>query len=91
MGGGGILALPWLVDSYALHIASMIAVFIVAAVGMNILVGLAGLVSLGHAGFFAIGAYTSAMLATQASITFWLSSLAGLALAAATGAVLPVH
>ena len=55
---------------------------------MNILVGYTGLVSLGHAGLFAIGAYTSALLSTRAGVTFWLASLAGMLLAAIAGAIL---
>jgi ABC-type branched-subunit amino acid transport system ATPase component/ABC-type branched-subunit amino acid transport system permease subunit len=40
-------------------------------VGLNILIGLSGQISIGHAGFFAIGAYTSALLTTEANWSFW--------------------
>ena len=83
-----LLAVPGLVDSYHLHVLSVICIFVVVAVGMNILVGYTGLVSLGHAGLFAIGAYTSALLSTRAGISFWPASLAGMLLAAIAGAML---
>jgi len=83
-----LLAFPWLTDNYFIHIASLIGVFMVVAVGMNILVGMTGLVSLGHAGLFALGAYASALLSTRLGVSFWLSAPAGIVLAAAVGAIL---
>jgi ABC-type branched-subunit amino acid transport system ATPase component/ABC-type branched-subunit amino acid transport system permease subunit len=82
------LALPWWAANYYLHIFGLIGVFVVVAVGMNILIGFTGLVSLGHAGLFAIGAYTSALLSTRAGLTFWLSAVAGAVAASLAGAVL---
>ena len=83
-----LAAFPWWSDNYLIHIASLIGVFIVVAVGMNILVGMTGLVSLGHAGLFAVGAYTSALLGTRLEVSFWLSAIAAMAITAAVGAVL---
>ncbi len=65
--GGAVLvvliALPlWVRDAYYVNIASQILLFAVFALALNILVGYAGLVSLGHAGLFAIAAYTAALL-----------------------------
>ena len=88
VGIAGLAAFPWWANNYYVHIVAIISVFIVVAVGMNILVGMAGLVSLGHAGLFALGAYTSALLGTRLGIDFWSSALAGIAVAAAVGAVL---
>ena len=87
----GILALaafPWLTNNYFIHIAALIGVFTVVAVGMNILVGMTGLVSLGHAGLFAVGAYTSALLGTRLEVSFWLSAAAALVVTGAVGSVL---
>jgi ABC-type branched-subunit amino acid transport system ATPase component/ABC-type branched-subunit amino acid transport system permease subunit len=87
----GILALavfPWLSNNYFTHIAAVIGVFMIVAVGMNILVGMTGLVSLGHAGLFAIGAYTSALLGTHLGVSFWLSAVAAIVVTSAVGAVL---
>ena len=45
----------------------------IATFGLNILVGWTGQISLGHAGLFAIGAYTSALASTRLGLPFWLS------------------
>ena len=83
-----LAAFPWLTNNYFIHIASLIGVFTIVAVGMNILVGMTGLVSLGHAGLFAVGAYTSAMLGTRLDVSFWLSAAAAVAVTGAVGSVL---
>ena len=62
--------------------------FTIVAVGMNILVGMTGLVSLGHAGLFAVGAYTSALLGTRLDVSFWLSAGAAIVVTGAVGSVL---
>lgn len=61
------VALPY-VDSraYTLRIATDALIFVMLAVGLNVVVGYCGLLDLGYAAFFAIGAYTSGMLATKA-------------------------
>jgi branched-chain amino acid transport system permease protein len=51
----------------------------IGALGLNLLTGVTGLISVGHAGFLGVGAFTSALLATRAGVPFWLSvPLAGL-------------
>jgi branched-chain amino acid transport system permease protein len=60
------------------------------AVGLNITVGLTGLLDLGYAGFYGIGAYTYALLSTQAGLSFWLGVPFGGAVAAFFGLVLGV-
>lgn len=58
-----LLTLPlWLSNAYYINVASQILLFAVFAVALNVLVGYAGLVSLGHAGLFAISGYTAALL-----------------------------
>ena len=83
-----LAAFPWLTNNYFIHIAALIGIYTIVAVGMNILVGLTGLVSLGHAGLFAVGAYTSALLGTRLEVAFWLSAIAAIVVTAAIGAVL---
>jgi len=51
----------------------LIFINIIAAVGLNILAGFTGLISLGHAAFMAIGAYTSAILTVTLGVPFWLA------------------
>ena len=57
------LALPNFVDNYIIYIMARLFVCVLVALGLNLLTGYAGQVSLGHAAFFAIGAYTAAVLA----------------------------
>jgi ABC-type branched-subunit amino acid transport system ATPase component/ABC-type branched-subunit amino acid transport system permease subunit len=55
-------ALPLLLASnYYLFLATLVAIYAIVAVGLNVLIGYLGQISLGHAGFFALGAYTAAM------------------------------
>jgi len=52
----------WIGNSYYTNIAAQILLYAVFALGLNVLVGYAGLVSLGHAGLFGIAAYTGARI-----------------------------
>ena len=81
-----LLLLPVLTagNTYLHYIASMTAVWGIAALGLNLLIGVAGQISLGHAGFMAIGAYTTALLATKAGAN---SVIALLGAAVVTGAI----
>jgi branched-chain amino acid transport system ATP-binding protein len=66
-------------DGYAPFILALVAITVVVGVGLNILLGLSGQVSLGHVGFYAIGAYTVAIL-TLKGVNFWIAfPLAGVA------------
>jgi ABC-type branched-subunit amino acid transport system ATPase component/ABC-type branched-subunit amino acid transport system permease subunit len=72
---------------YAPFVLAMVAVTAIVGVGLNILVGLTGQISLGHVGFYAIGAYTVAIL-TLNGASFWIAlPLAGL-IAGAIGLLL---
>ena len=53
-------------SAYVTTIATMITIQAIAVCGLNVIVGYAGQISLGHAAFFGIGAYTAALLATKA-------------------------
>ncbi|MCF8041365.1 MAG: branched-chain amino acid ABC transporter permease [Desulfarculaceae bacterium] len=67
-----IAAFPFMVGPYLLYMANLTGVAIIAAVGLNILTGAAGQISLGHAAFVGIGAYTSAILTTKLGLPFLL-------------------
>jgi len=67
---GSLAVLPFFVGNYALYILCLIAINCIVAVGLNILVGYTGQISLGHAGFFAIGAYTCVLLMVKGGIPF---------------------
>ena len=63
--GLALLALPRVADNYVLYVMTRLFVYVLVALGLNLLTGYAGQVSLGHAAFFAIGAYTAAVLAER--------------------------
>ena len=89
--GGWLLAaaaltLPlWLSSAYHLHVAIMAGIFGVLALSLNLLLGFTGQLSLGHAAFFGIGAYTSALLTLKLEWSFWPALAAAVALAGAAG------
>ena len=53
-----VVAAPYLVSAYWLHVLNDIGIAVIGAIGLNILVGYTGQISLGQAGFLAVGAYT---------------------------------
>ncbi len=61
---------PLYLDNYWLSVGNMIGITLIAAVGLNILVGYCGQLSIGHAGFIAVGAYTSAILTHRFEMPF---------------------
>jgi branched-chain amino acid transport system permease protein len=63
----------------------LVGVFTIVAVGLNLLLGYAGQVSLGQGAFFGIGAYTSALLTVKAGFPIWLGILAAIAVSALFG------
>jgi len=65
-------------NNYYLSVLAFVAINTILAVGLNLLMGYAGQVSLGHAAFFGLGAYSSAILTTQYHVSPWLALLAGL-------------
>lgn len=77
-----LAALPYLAPRYFLYTASLIAAHVVIAVGLNLLVGYTGQISLGHAGFVALGAYAAGILAARLEVP-WGAAMAGGGLVAA--------
>jgi len=65
--------IPFLVNAYILYIANLIGFAIIGAVGLNILTGFTGQISLGHAAFVGVGGYTTAILMTKLNFSFWLA------------------
>ncbi len=68
-----VVAFPWFSSYYLLRVVSGIGITIVAVLGLNILTGYCGQISLGHAAFVGVGAYISAILTTKLGISFWLA------------------
>ncbi|MGO4717110.1 branched-chain amino acid ABC transporter permease [Bradyrhizobium sp. 2TAF24] len=69
---------PWLISDYWVAILIQIGMFGIAALGLNILVGFTGQISIGHAAFFLFGAFTSAYLSSKLSVpAFFAIPLSG--------------
>jgi len=71
--------LGWIIDtpgtSFKNVLTDKILIFVLVAIGLNVVVGLAGLLDLGYVGFYAIGAYTTAVVTTNSWNWPWLASL----------------
>ena len=83
----GIIAAPYLVGNYWLSILNTILIAVIGAVGLNILVGFTGQISLGQGGFLAVGAFTSALLYQRADLPAPLSIAAAVIVTAVAGAL----
>ena len=87
-----LLTLPLLLGSYLSEVINNVGIYILMGMGLNIVVGFAGMLDLGYVAFFAIGAYTMAILTTEgqlgiSSLNFW-SALPICVLAAITAGVI---
>ena len=92
-----LVTLPWWLDNaYLLHVLIITGIFIIAAMSLNLLLGFAGQLSLGHVAFFGIGAYASALASLGFKLTFpfevvvdakpvWLAMLLGMVAAGLSG------
>ena len=73
------LVWPFYGSRGAVDIATLILIYVMLGLGLNIVVGLAGLLDLGYVGFYAVGAYTYALLSHYFGFSFWVClPLAGL-------------
>jgi ABC-type branched-subunit amino acid transport system ATPase component/ABC-type branched-subunit amino acid transport system permease subunit len=75
-------------NSYYVFIMATLGLTALVGIGLNVLLGLTGQVSFGHVGFYAIGAYTAAVLTVALKWNFWLALPVAALLAGATGALL---
>ena len=82
---GGVALAP---NTYWLYVLGMAGIYSIVGYGLALLIGLAGQMSIGHAGFFAIGAYAQAMLATKAGWPFWATVPVAILAAGLLGALL---
>ena len=85
LGVAGVLALPWIADNYTRDIAINVLIYISLGLGLNIVIGLAGLLDLGYIAFYAVGAYTYALLNTNFGVPFWLALPVGCVISAVVG------
>ncbi|MGA1861601.1 branched-chain amino acid ABC transporter permease [Deferribacter thermophilus] len=82
--------LSFLENDYFLQIATMTCINIVIVLGLNLITGVTGQLSLGHAAFMSLGAYCSALLALKLNMPFWVCLSAGTAFAGIMGALLGI-
>src|SRR5437762_4513706 len=82
-----VVIVPFFVHEYYLSILNLIFIAVVGALGLNILVGYTGQISIGHGAFMSVGAYTAANLAKHWDLSFWITLPAGGLMAALFGAV----
>ncbi|MGK4924743.1 branched-chain amino acid ABC transporter permease [Bordetella hinzii] len=84
------LALPWLLEDqgYGIRVFTLVLLFAAMGQAWNIVGGLANQISLGHAAFFGLGAYTSTLLLLRFGLSPWLGMLAAMLIAAMAGGLL---
>jgi branched-chain amino acid transport system permease protein len=85
-----LLLFPFLAGRYLLYTANLCGIAVIGALGLNILSGFTGQISLGHAAFIAIGAYASTLLTLKLGIPFWASLPLGGLVAALSGLVIAI-
>ena len=84
----GVAAIAAFGGGYFVYVLNLTGIFALVAIGLALLTGFSGQISLGHAGFFAIGAYASALLAQRLGLPFWLAIPVAGAFATAIGALI---
>jgi branched-chain amino acid transport system permease protein len=85
-----VVVMPLVLDEYYLSIANLVSVAIIGALGLNILVGYTGQISIGHGAFMSVGAYTAANLAIRLGTSWPVNLVAGGLMAALVGAVVGI-
>jgi len=91
IGAIGVVALVFVASAfgtYPTYLLSLAMINVIAAVGLNLLIGNSGQISLCHSSFMAVGAYVSALLTARLGLPFWAAIPVGAAAAAGIGALL---
>ncbi len=70
-----LLVFPFLANRYSLNLANQVGIAVIGAIGLNILVGYTGQISLGQGGFLAVGAYAAGILTARYGVPWWGSTL----------------
>lgn len=81
---------PLFASDYVLNLANLVMIASVGAIGLNILVGYTGQISLGHGGFMSVGAYTAAVLISRYAVPWWAALPVAAAVAAVLGMVIGI-
>ena len=77
-------------DGYQLFVISLVGLTAIVGIGLNVLLGLTGQISLGHVAFYAIGAYTVGILTTRTALGFWLALPLATLIAGVAGGLLAI-
>ena len=85
-----LITFPFLVSNYYIYMANYMAINVLVTVGLNMLVGYTGQISLGHAGFFAIGAFTTVLFMSKLSFPFLIALIGGGVFSAFFGFILGI-
>ncbi len=83
-----VAAYPLMANNYMVDVGITCLIYIVLGLGLNIVVGLAGLLDLGYIAFYAVGAYTYSLLNLHFGMSFWLCLPIGILLGAICGCVI---
>ena len=84
-----LIACPFVMTSpYYLHLIVVICIYSIVTLGLDVVFGYTGEVSIGHSALFGIGAYTAGVLLFQFGIGFWWALIPGIVVAAGFGAIL---
>lgn len=75
---------------FLIHITTISLIYAIPAVGLNLMLGYTGLLSLGHSGFVGVGGYTVAVLTVDAGVNYWVALLLAMVTSGAAGAAIGV-
>ncbi len=85
-----VLSVPFVSEDYVIDVAILSGIYIILALGLNVVVGFAGLLNLGFVAFYAIGAYSYALINTKLGLGFWSALPISVLLSVVSGFLLAV-
>ncbi|GAB4051250.1 branched-chain amino acid ABC transporter ATP-binding protein/permease [Catellatospora paridis] len=90
VAGIGVLAvlawlLPYQLDSYLIHVANVVILFAILAIGLGLVMGIAGQINLAQVALFGVASYATAILTTRAGFGFWTAAALAMLIVAAIG------
>jgi branched-chain amino acid transport system permease protein len=84
-----LCSLPLLIkDIYTMHLLNILGIYILLTTGLNLVLGVSGQISVGHAAFWGLGAYASALLTVKVGLNFWMALFASGTIGALTAFVI---
>lgn len=82
-----IFTLPFYGNPYVIHVVNLAAIYVIAALGLNLLTGYCGQISIGHSAFMAVGGFASVIMATELGFSFWVALPCAAIIAGLTGLI----